>query len=71
MTLKRITSKEELLDYVVNLYTQYSKEFKSEKSDFISRYYLQDFLKHLILIQRYASKDDDGEERAKGSSNVS
>ena len=70
MTLKRITSREELLEYVVSLYARYNKDFKTEQSDFISRYYLQDFLKHLLLIQRYAS-DDGGKERTEGSTDLS
>jgi len=59
MPPKRLQSKKELLEFVVDMHTRYSKLFDGTHSEFVSRYYLKDFLRDIVVIQHYASKKDD------------
>lgn len=72
MVRNRIKSKQELLDYSIGRYNFYRKILNSESTQFVPKFYLQEFLKDLLLIQAFAnSKDadndaDTSEERGKG-----
>lgn len=61
MPKQRIESKEELLDFVIDKYKFYRKIFTTEHSDHVSKYYLNDFLSDLLLIQHFASKEEDND----------
>ena len=62
MVRDRITTRQELLDYAIGRYNFYRKIRDTEHSDHITKFYLNDFMKDLLLIQGYAnSKEDDNE----------
>lgn len=70
--MQRITTKKELLDFTIEKYALYSKVLKS-RQDMVSVYYVRDFMNDLLLIQRYASLEDDvsGQGREEGSADLS
>lgn len=57
--MRRIITKEELLEFTIERYNFYNQIFKYHDYSTISRYYLQDFMQDLLLIQNFASSKDD------------
>lgn len=69
--MQRIESQQELLLFAVQRYNHYNKIYQEAHGSSISVYYLKDFLNDLLLIQRFASKEDDGKGREESSADVS
>lgn len=71
--MQRIETQQELLLFAVQRYNHYNKIYQEAHGSSISVYYLKDFLNDLLLIQRFASKDDSisGEGRETGSADMS
>jgi hypothetical protein len=74
--MKRIETKKDLLQFAIERYNHYDAIFKKEDKGSvydsfsgITHFYLKDFLTDLLVIQRFAAKDNEdenGEERAEG-----
>lgn len=70
--MQRIETIQDLLDFTVEKYSYYAKIFQANR-DSVTVYYVKDFMNDLLLIQRFASKENDisGEGRETSSPNVS
>lgn len=71
MPLTRLQSQQELLEFVVTRYRAYKKVFDTEHDDYVSRFYLKDFLNDLLIIQRFASGNSNSEKRPESLADVS
>lgn len=71
MPKRRIQSKEELLDFAIERYRYYNG-IVNKSSDLVSHLHLYDFLADLVLIQNFASKQDEiSKERTEGMADLS
>jgi hypothetical protein len=57
----RITTSEELLEFTIERYKYYRSVFDHGPRDNVSRWYVQDFLKDLLLIQNFAHNQVEAE----------